>query len=328
MEARIIKLRFSAPLHLGYRESTQESSLDYIPSDLLFSAFCNMYRLLYGKKELEKMLKRQQTSPDILFTSAFPFYEDCYFLPRPLNLNLDAFGWEYKKAKRVRYIDYDTFIRFTQSKLNAKYLMDYLPEPVQGMLMPVEYENARVKMAYEVPRAALDSITNASNIYYFQQVSFNNGAGLYLLVAASDEHWDKIKACFRLLGDEGIGGDRSSGKGSFQAEFPGKMIFPVPEKPAGHVLLSLYYPTALELEDFDGDYNLITRAGYVFSLDEINRRRQTVRMMSEGTVVYSSSAPRGKMVDVTPPGFEKHNVFRNGVAFSVALCSGRGETSY
>lgn len=328
MKARIIRMRFTAPLHLGTREAVQETTLDYIPSDLLFSALCNMYRLMYGNKELEEFISIQEREKKLRLSSAFPYLNDTYFLPRPFNFDLSIMGWERKKAKRVRYIDYDIFCHIAEGSLEAEHLNQYIEQPVDGALFPVEYKGLRIKYENEVPRIALDSITGASNIYYFHQVSFARNAGLYCLADCDDNIWHKVMACFRLMGDEGIGGDRSSGRGSFTVDFPGEMAFPDIKDSEAHVLLSLYYPADDEVRDLKGEYNLIKRAGYMYSPNEMNQRRQTVRMLTEASVLYSSKRPKGTIIDITPPGFTEHRVLRNGLAFSIPLVYSKGGTGY
>ncbi|MBO8169047.1 MAG: type III-A CRISPR-associated RAMP protein Csm4 [Thermoanaerobacteraceae bacterium] len=325
MKAKIVKMEFIAPLHLGSREAVQENTLDHIPSDVIFSAFCTVYRSVYGKGALETFLARQLEEPVLKLSSGFPYYRDTYFLPRPLNLDLTAFGFEPKKARRVRYIDHELFCSALENSLKAASFQDYLEEPARGILLPAKYKGVEIIREVEVPRVALDSITSGSNIYYFNQLVMADEAGFYCLVSCDDELWPRVNTCFRVLGDEGIGGDRSSGKGAFRVDFPGEMVFPDISSPENYVLLSCYYPTSQEARNLDAEYQLMIRSGYMYSPDETALRRKTVIMLAEGAVVYNSSPPQGCLVDVTPPGFNLHRVWRNGYAFSVASSLGKGE---
>lgn len=321
MQYHIIRMNFNAPIHLGNREGVLESTLNHVPSDMLFSAFCNVYRLIYGKNVLEQMISGPvETIP--AFSSAFPFLEQIYFLPRPLDLDMP--GWEPKQAKRLRYIEHKLFCKYLEGQLGECDLQGYLREANAGFLLPPAYEKRKLYQEEEVPRVALDSIGSNSNVYYFNQLRFFPGSGLYCLVRCTDELWPLLQGCWRVLGDEGLGGDRSSGKGSFQVEFPGEMEFPEITQPGATVLLGLYYPTAEESTNLESSYSLVQRAGYIYSPDEYNQRRQTVRMLAEGSVIYEPPTLTGQMVDVTPPGFAAHRVWRDGRAFTVSAAGGKG----
>ncbi|HQA50414.1 MAG: type III-A CRISPR-associated RAMP protein Csm4 [Syntrophomonadaceae bacterium] len=320
MRAQIVRMNFLGPLHIGNREGSLEGTLHHIPSDTLFSGLCNVYRSVYGKKELERLI-----AEGVFFrlSSAFPYYKDTYFLPRPLNLDLTEYGLDGKKAKRARYLDYQLFQKSINNSLKSSHFSEYREEPVSGCLIPLSYSGKEIIKEVEVPRVALDSMSSNSNIYYFNQVVFGLDSGLYCLVRCKDELWAQVKTCFRILGDEGIGGDRSSGKGLFKVDFPGFMEFPDFENPKSYLMLSLYYPSHKEASSLDAEYTLQTRSGYVYSSDETSIRRKTVTMLAEGAVIYSDTEPTGKLVDITPPGFNLHRVWRLGVPLSVASMLGK-----
>ena len=315
MRAQIVRMRFLGPLHIGNREGSLEGTLHHIPSDTLFSGLCNVYRSVYGKKALESLIAG---GGFFRLSSAFPYFKDTYFLPRPLNLDLTEYGFDGKKAKRVKYLDYQLFQKAIKNHLKNSDFSEYCQESVSGCLVPLSYSGREIIKEVEVPRVALDSVSSNSNIYYFNQVVFGPDSGLYCLVRCSDELWAQVKTCFRILGDEGIGGDRSSGKGLFKVDFPGSMEFPDLENPKSYLILSLYYPSPNEASRLDAEYTLQTRSGYVYSLDETSIRRKTVTMLAEASVVYSDTEPAGKLVDITPPGFNRHRVWRLGVPFCIA----------
>jgi CRISPR-associated protein (TIGR02710 family) len=158
------------------------------------------------------------------FSSAFPFLEQIYFLPRPLDLDMP--GWELKKAKRLRYIEHGLFCKYLlNGQLEKVDLQGYPTEASAGFLLPLAYAQRRLYQEEEIPRVALDSVSSNSNVYYFNQLRFFPNSGLYCLVRRTDELWPLLQGCWRVLGDEGLGGDRSSGKGLFQVEFPGEMAW-------------------------------------------------------------------------------------------------------
>jgi CRISPR type III-A-associated RAMP protein Csm4 len=143
-----------------------------------------------------------------------------------------------------------------------------------------------------------------------------------------------VEACFRLLGDTGLGGGRSQGWGHFDIEETRRG--PVrdlvlghrphqsdaePAEPAGtvHWLLSLFVPSAADAIDWTrGSYSLVDRGGRVESSAGWGAAKKNLRMVREGSVLASTAAPRGAAVDVAPDGFP-HPVYRSGLAVSLEL---------
>src|SRR5262249_62103443 len=98
---------------------------------------------------------------------------------------------------------------------------------------------------------------------------------------------------------------------------------PAPEEvPAGlqaHWLLSLFSPAPADAVDWTrGNYTVLARAGRVESPAGSGDLKKQVRMLAEGSVVYSGSALSGTAADVAPDGFA-HPVFRAGFALAIPL---------
>jgi len=320
-------MNFTAPLHLGVREGVLEESLSSIPSDLLFSALCSVYRMLYGRQELEEFLNKQAQQAVLRCSSAFPWQGESYYLPRPRNLDLTKYEFTPKEAKRVRYMEAALVLRALSGQLCTDDLKACGREARQGILSgtcETDGSGEHWMFEYDVPRVSLDAITSASNIYYFSQISLASNAGLYCLVECPDDFWKRIQACFRLLAEEGIGGDRSCGKGAFRVEFAGEMEIPQLTQPTSWMLLSLYYPTRDEAAELDAEYGLLSRSGYMFSPEESGIRRKSLTMLTEGSVVYAAQCPQGLLADITPPGFTAHRVWRSGQAMFLPSNLGKG----
>jgi len=115
------------------------------------------------------------------------------------------------------------------------------------------------------------------------------------------------------LGDEGIGGKRSTGRGQF-IPIPITMSLELPKSPSGYTTLALYYPSNNEMISIDDSYSLIERGGWIVSHLPTSIKRKRVNMLTEGSVF--SHCPKGTLVDVTPVGYP-HRVFRNGCAFPI-----------
>jgi len=350
---RICKLKPKAHFHLGEKETVLEKTSDYIHSDTLFSAICNAYRLLYGEEELRGVLKLfKDHEPPFLISSAFAYAGEILTFPLPLSINWDNYADDevieglnaerkekvdkfgiLKRLKRVKFVSEKIFWNMTEEESRVK---DYINDKniIQGILFDDEElkrlrkrfdvkENKGIKIfgKKEVPRVAIDRKTNSSHIYHFGEVSFAKDCGLYFLVDSRLKEYEKrVEATIRVLGDEGIGGDRTYGKGLFNAEFD--EIELNMESKNHFVTLSLFYPQEEELSRLkDRYYELITRGGWIYSTDAKNLRRRTVRMFSEGSVfsAESNSGLYGGLANVKPNDFAEHEVYRYGYAFAVPL---------
>src|SRR4029079_6894222 len=116
--------------------------------------------------------------------------------------------------------------------------------------------------------------------------------------SAAREQWaEPIKAAFRLLCDSGFGGKRSQGWG--RAEMPeiteGLVELQTgSDAERGYGLLSLFHPSDSDAVDWSqGNYSLTTRGGRVESDARWGDPKKQTRMVSEGSVLVDSSAPRG-----------------------------------
>ena len=348
------KLKPKAHFHLGDKEAVLEKTSDYIHSDTLFSAICNVYRLLYGNEGLQEVLKLfEGREPPFLISSAFLYAGKILTFPLPLSINWDNYVDDevieglnaerkenekvdkfslLKRLKRVKFVSEKIFWNVTEEESRIK---DYINDEniIQGILFDDEElkrlrkefgvkESKEIKIfdKKEVPRVTIDRKTSASNIYHFGEVSFAENCGLYFLMdLRMKEYKKRVEAAIRVLGDEGIGGDRTYGKGLFEAEFN---EIELNIEPKNHfVTLSLYYPGEREISLKDGYYELINRGGWIYSLEMKNLRRRTVRMFSEGSVfkIGEGSNLYGGLADVKPIGIDLHEVYRYGYAFAVPV---------
>jgi CRISPR-associated protein Csm4 len=322
---RICKLKPRGAFHLGEKEAILEHTSDYIHSDTLFSAICNAYRLLYGKGKLEDMLELfKDRKPPFSISSAFPYTGESLLFPVPRNINFSVHP-EDKKFKKVEFFSKTIFDGIAMGESIEEHIKgDNLVQSKHVLLTDAERDKLKgdeIWSSKEVPRVVIDRKTSASNIYHFGEVSFADNCGLYFLMDLRiQEYKEKVEAAIRLLGDEGIGGDRTYGKGLFKAEFNDEEI-EMNVKSGNHfVTLSLYYPMEGEISLKEGYYELINIGGWIYSLDAKNLRRRTVRMFAEGSVFKSANTDLyGRLMDVTPEDFTEHSVYRYGYAFAVPM---------
>lgn len=318
MAFSLIKLYPKSSFHIGEKGIGLEETSTIIHSDTLFSAICNAFGLLYGKDELEQMLKTFDNNPPFLISSAFYFVDNTLVFPLPLSVKLTGDFDTLKKLKNVRFISEKIFREVIENETAIK---DYITKDMkilQGILFSSDeiIQSERIYRIIETPRVVLDRKTRASGIYHIAEVSFSEGCGYYFLIDYKNKTIKpKIEASIRLLGDEGIGGERTSGKGLFNPRFE-TIQFKNSSNERKNVTLSLVYPEKEEMSSIrNGSYELLTRGGWIFSQKHKNLRRRTVRMLSEGSVF--SGKVIGKLVNVTPNIKMEHEIYRYGYAFKV-----------
>ncbi len=304
LKFRVYKLRFKSSLHIGTREGFTESTEFLIHSDTIFSAFCNGYLLLYGKERLERLLKEfVESTPPFLISSAFPFWNSKYYFPIPLN-QIPA----EKETKKILFIEKQGFEMLLRGESieKVKEKIDFIKESAEK---PWKVMNT--------PRVGLSrwDAHPHDNFFHFGEVFFKDNSGLFFLTHFNDSSLEKeFTTTLRLLGDEGIGGDRTVGKGLFCLE-EDEMEIKIPESKAA-LTLSLYFPQENELNDIkNGFYEILERRGYIYSPFNRSLRKKTVRMFKEGSVFPNKKI--GKVADVTPEIFTQHRVYRYGLAFNV-----------
>jgi len=318
MEYLRIKVKPKSFLHLGEREGWLEGSKIHIPSDTLFSALCHCHLLLYG--EVETFIQAFKADPPFLLSSAFPFWDDEYYFPLPKNQLTRE-----KELKKIKFVNLNLLTRLLsgdslddlKEKIEANQNLDCLPrlsknKETKTRLVPWEIE--------DVPRVALSRFNNhpGENYFHFGQVHFTEKAGLFVLVKFQDKTWEpKVRALFNLLADEGIGGDRTAGKGLFHP--PEFDYLSIPDLDGANAVYaaSTYFPAENEVEALaHGYYELELRKGYIFSPANKSYLRRSLRLFSEGSVLPGLSR-LGTLVDITPQIFKAHPVYRYGFIFPI-----------
>ena len=131
-----------------------------------------------------------------------------------------------------------------------------------------------------------------------------------------------------MLGDAGIGGERSSGYGLFTPLEPQPVALPDVEGAARWVTLSSCWPLPGQ-EGILGPgaaYRLGNWRGWMESPDGRNLRRKGVHMLEPGSVLRAlpDQAVYGGLADVTPEIFKTHTVWRYGLALPVGYGRAQG----
>lgn len=167
----------------------------------------------------------------------------------------------------------------------------------------------------------LDRVTNRSNLFSFGRTHFQKGCGLWFAVVwrkpgelCGDIPFSKaLETALTELSLTGIGGDRSVGFGRFTWKTLGSSSWPDPIPGGYGVLLSRCYPRPEELD--------LLRRTRAWKLMEVGGwaetaqghvRRNRIFLITEGAVV--SNGLVGGLVDLRPPEFTAHPIWRYGYA--------------
>lgn len=170
--------------------------------------------------------------------------------------------------------------------------------------------------------AALDRTTNAAVPYYRRRIVPRNGVKGVIVAEGPEEMLEDLSKAFFLMGDNGLGGERSSGWGVFR---PGKIE-------AGHtpfasllenegfryLTLGSFLPAGDEIEKVESmedpaGYTLYRQRGFVGETDVI---KPTVVSIGPGSLL--DFRPEGCLLDITPPA-TGHPVIFNGRTPSIAV---------
>ena len=314
-------LNFRSLLHLGRRGVGLEETEISIPADTLFSAICQTWRTFYGEEDLTDFLAQYETGEPFLLTSAFPFAGNIRFFPKPLidfKVNADD---ERKKLKKVRYLSEK---RFRQIANDEEIAFDSNHLINDGQLW-VQHGDQCPSAVWNIdkrPRVTLDRQSSSSEIWHLGGVKFHEGCGLWFGAKFdAEETQTQIETILRVLGDTGIGGERSAGYG----------IFDLHSEPAGieseretdrFITLSPICPRDADelnrLIQGDVGYALEECSGWIGSAEGNGLRRQQVWMFAEGSVLAGNGARIGRLVDLKPEACP-HPVWRYAYAWPIKI---------
>jgi len=279
----IYKMEFESPLHAGSAGIGEESVQHTIRSDTLFGALCWAHRELYGKKNLEELLKKFKSARkthDLPFfiSSTFPFMKEYFFLPNPLSSGLKEEFLEKSLFELV--IKGETPEKEEIGKINEEKTFATLKGFAAERTILEENE---IPFRYiGVQKNVQNRISKETDTYIVGGMVFKEGCGLYFLEEGKD-----LFPELKYLGENGIGGNRSLGMGRFDVKKE-EIVIDTPDEVGYQVLLSLCLPKEEEIEkillakESRSRYILEKRVGWV---DGTSIRQKGFRMLKEGSVV-------------------------------------------
>lgn len=321
----IFKLKNLSPLHIGTGKDYYDFSSSTLQSDTLASALAAMRAQRGNDGGIKEFMN------SFTISSAFPFVGNRYFLPKPQGKisvvvrNKEEHSYR-KKLKAVRFIEKSLWndlingnaITIEDNQIKKEFLIstansDDFFEPFTTQV------NQRVTVPREDAKDA--------EPFFFNWTYFNVNAGLYCIIDAEESVIDEIEELLVMLGEFGIGTDKSIGGGKFDIERTQADIVSDAAQPNALVLLSLYIPTEDEVSVLnltESKYDLVKRSGFMAG-SEFNEfkhlRRKSIYMFNVGSLFCTTEKLHGKIVDLRPDWNDDkmHPVYRSGKPFVVPV---------
>ena len=299
--------------HAGEGWSLEDSS-PIIHSDTFFGGLVWSYRELYGNDEVEAFIETCKRKA-LLFSSLYPCkIGGTSLYPLPLNLSIDVRElfkgrpWAVSREVFRKLIGGTSIKELRDSlKLHGGVLYTIDEEPVELRIMK-SYKNVR------------DRLMGSTDLWRLSYYVLGDGCGLRLLyrvIEPKEVSEKKLVPALRLLSENGLGGERSTGLGS-SSEPPiiGEESVQEPNDGKFFTTLSLYYPTRDEVEKYTNEekwiyYELVERGGFR-DYRAGGRRNKAVRMFREGSVFPMISEYPGSMADVD-------GAYKYGIAYPVRV---------
>lgn len=295
---KAVKLRPRSPIRVGGLKGF-ESYDELIHSDTIFGAVANA--IAYLNLDINEFIEKTRNG-EISLSSALPYKGNELFFPPPMvKPEVDGNEKDFMKKYRKSFLRRDAF----ENVLKGERVSD------NSSMANIEHFVHYVDIA----SVTLDRITKNSGLYIYTVITLKKGCGLYVLVDSSDGDFKKfVRPAFKLLADEGIGGNRTTGFGHFDFEVEDLSIKSVESD--YFATLSLAVAERHNLVSYD----LIKRGGYVFSRTGKDVLKPLFFMLREGSVVRNDT---GKLLDIDDYGnFSElvgHKVFVYAKVFPVGI---------
>lgn len=337
MSLEAIKLRFSTPVHLGRGLEDLDRSETVYHSDSLKSA-------IYAVG-LAQFPHWEEDDANVFFngfrvSSCFPFAGEELFLPKPfLNIRFQFEGVaddrQAKTGKKVSFLSlkhFEEYVNVGEGELIQ--VQQNRKTPDEQFICENETTAKRSFFKTEVQQRVtvpLEGDETETRPFYVDRLYFEKDCGLYFLVdfRGNTELRNQVLQTLKLLGDLGIGTDRTVGNGLFEFD-PQTDVQPVSINISGkhqkRMNLGLYLPEETEFAQIDLDkshWSLLKRGGYMggTSNDEfLSLRKKSLYFFGEGSVFTASQQLVGKKENLQPEwNTSMHPVWRDGQCLFITI---------
>lgn len=339
MQAILLIPGNGSQFHLG--ETGLDDSSDLLHSDTLFSALANVYECalsgaetfidLVGKGKLSfssglyALLKNDSQEPPLLF------------MPKPTVTYSEI--EDRKRYKGIKYFSLGVWSEFCNSFdaekfesgliFSGKFLVGNEFMCLDEELAPdsEDFQNCSFRSFTTSPKVKVHTTLQEDRLYHETTVQFNSFTvggqeyeGAYCILLdhrLTGEQYREFLAAVRIMADEGVGGQRSSGKGQFREVR--EATIDIPEREAVSPYLGLSIVSPADGGEFDAleRYELFVRGGGSLGWKgNHEKHRKQARFVREGSVM--SRKISGRIVDLSPEA-ETGSIKRNGINFAISI---------
>ena len=317
----IIKMTHFSPLHIGTGKENYDFSASDLQSDTLLSALAAIRAQMGQSEDLNSFLS------SFLLSSAFPFYENRYFLPKMQGrIKVTVQGKvesEYRKSlKKIHYIESELWQKLARGETVELENV----QQIQGDLLLKKQDRISVCKSQVSERVSVSRAVEDTEPFFFDWNFFDRKAGLYCLTDAKDDLLEEIIRLFTFLGETGLGTDKNVGGGKFSVETDTLSVDDIRDANATQ-LLSLYIPVKDEIGSLNlsqSKYTLLLRGGYMAGSREEDLRhlrKKSIYAFGVGSVFPTMQPLKGKVVDLRPDWNDDrmHAVLRSGRPFCLPV---------
>ncbi|XRO75405.1 type III-A CRISPR-associated RAMP protein Csm4 [Methanocaldococcus sp. 28A] len=315
-------------------------------SHSLFSAIINNFIKIYGEEELIKIIddikniKLSSLLPAIYKVVNGEIEDFIYFLPKPATF----LGFDKEEQKKVdkkpKDIKKVQFISVNALKSHNKKELKKLILGKKFLVEKNEYEeiknygnpkNINLFESFIEQKVAIDRIKQITleegkgqlySVGYIKplvSIENNNGiiSGFYFLLEfdKNNKSINKIKSAIKLIEDEGLGGERSTGAGLFKKIIIGELpknfeeLFKNKDKIETNMAISITIPKNEHEFEKIVSYQLMKIGGYVYSPYTLTKAKKYIYAIKEGAIIRGEI--EGKTENLSPKNY-KHEVLVNG----------------
>src|SRR5450759_4419793 len=322
-EFNVLKMNFLSPLHIG--QGVTESygrSGRILHSDSLSGALAAVYSVQNPAEDVKLFMENYKIS------SAYPFIHEGLFFQKPMiKLPFSATGESPNLTKRIKSLEYFDKESFESILIGKELNLDrnhfagngkyYLSSGSSDFISSFSSE---VVQRVAVPRGE----GGDASPFYFERLSFSKECGLWFFYEVSSEYKNRFLESMILLGENGIGTDRTVGNGQFTISLE-TIDVKLPVSNKNRLLISLFCPTEPDTKNYHPDnssYLLIKRGGFIAGSSDVTHRhlrKKSIYMFLEGSVFDSHI--EGKIENLRPEwnDVNLHPVWRDGRAFSLPI---------
>jgi len=319
------KLHFKGPLHIGSGNEEMDKTSIMYHSDALKSAIYSI-----GISLFEEWKEASFFFNAVKLSSCFPYINNDFFLPRPFinfkfNFSKTSEDKSAKKAKKIEFISGALLQKwFTDNLDSPKVNEEFISNDGAFLFFkntPVEIFRSEIQQRVAVPR---EGNSGDAKPFYLDRIFFAPDAGLYFLAQFDNEviRSQFIKA-LSILGDNGIGTDRTVGNGLFTFDYDSDIgSFELPGTGALNkkVNLGLYLPIEEEINTInleDSAWQLKKRGGYIAGSTHekfLSLRKKSIYFFSAGSAFKTVKQLNGRVVDLKPEfnDTDLHSIWRDG----------------